>query len=408
MSENNYSALMMKSALTVNVDIDDITLPGIYPVEAGNSSSPSPYAGVLTVYPGDDKQRTFTSDGIIIASSTFNSDLLKWDEWILPLSRNDPGKDIALDNNTRIFLQNIGVRCQDIATLRKLEPTYDTQQTNVICHTAPSLKTPYQIDSGGRFQADLSDTTTTDDNWLCVVTPEGKRWKRVINDTLLNLAWSGVKPGDDITTPLKNAIAYIKKIFIADSGPAFTPVIAINAGNYIISSTIAKPPFIKLVCMGSVDIDASSITSGVLFDVFNDSTIPKPSFSGPGMNCDDISCIGGTLTVTGSGRTDGGVTAFAYGNKSAGLAPCRGVGFRNVTAKFFGSGLSIRPNDTYLLTFSDSRLEQNYTNFITSSVTSINSGEAIVLSNMIFGGSGNDHIYVNSPGMELIFDKCKA
>ncbi|HHS9689907.1 TPA: hypothetical protein ACTW9J_000122 [Klebsiella michiganensis] len=304
-------------------------------------------------------------------------------------------------------LKYIG-RCSTFSELRVIEPQSDKQLIDVICHTTIDTSNPYQIDSGGKFQADFSDTTSTDDNWLCVVTPGGKRWKRVINDTLLNLAWSGVKPGDDITTPLKNAIAYIKKIFIAGSGPAFTPVIAINAGNYIISSTIAKPPFIKLVCMGSVDIDASSISTGVLFDVFNDSTIPKPSFSGPGMNCDDISCVGGTLTVTGSGRTEGGVIAFSYGNKSAGLAPCRGVGFRNVVAKFFGAGLSIRPNDTYLLTFSDSRLEQNYTNFITSSVTSINSGEAIVLSNMIFGGSGNDHIYVNSPGMELIFDKCKA
>ncbi len=265
-------------------------------------------------------------------------------------------------------------RCSNIASLRFIEPQDDRQLIDVVCHTSLDTSNPYQINSGGKFQADYSDSTTLDDNWLCIVTHGGKRWKRIIGDTLLNLAWSGVKPGDDITTPLKNAIAYIKKIFIASSGPAFTPVIAINAGNYIISSTIAKPPFIKLVCMGSVDIDASSITSGVLFDVFNDSTIPKPSFSGPGTNCDDISCIGGTLTVTGSGRTEGGVTAFAYGNKSAGLAPCRGVGFRNVVAKFFGAGLSIRSNDTYLLTFSDSRLEQNYTNFITSSVTSVKEG----------------------------------
>ncbi|HHQ8127405.1 TPA: hypothetical protein ACSUNK_001369 [Klebsiella pneumoniae] len=299
-------------------------------------------------------------------------------------------------------------RCSDVRELRSVEPESDKQNIEIICHTRVDTSTPYQIDSGGRFQADYSDTTTEDDDWLCVVTPKGRRWKRVVSDTLLNLAWSGVKSGDDITEPLKNAIAYIKRIFVSGNAPAFMPVIAINAGDYVISATIVKPPFVKIVCIGSVNIDASSLKTGVLFDIFNDSTIPKPAFSGPGMNCEDVSCIGGTLTLSGSGRINGGVTAFAYGNKAAGLAPCRGVGFRNITVRNFGTGLSLRPNDTYLLTFSNSRIEQNYTNFSVSAVTSNNSGESIVLSNIVFGGAGNDHIYVNAPGLELIFDKCKA
>lgn len=298
---------------------------------------------------------------------------------------------------------------QNLAALRLHEPVRNNQMAYVIAHTSTDTGKPYQVESGGYFRADFSDNTTPDDNWLCVVTASGRRWKRVIENTLLNLAWAGVKDGDDITAPLNAAISYIKALFISNSAPAYTPVISINAGKYAVSSTINKPPFIKLVCLGSVEIEAPSISTGYIIDVFNDSSIPKPGFSGPGMNCDDICCIGGTLTVTGSAKVSNGVTGIIYGNKAAGYAPCRGVGFSNVIIKNCGVGLSLRTYDTYLLTFSNSRLEQNFNNFtVPAPAAAINSGEATVLSNIIFGGSGGAQIYINAPGQELIFDKCKG
>lgn len=305
-------------------------------------------------------------------------------------------------------LKNIG-RVANISSLRAFEPVRDKQQIEIICHTSIDTSKPYQIESGGKFQADFSDTTTADDNWLCIVTTGGKRWKRIINNTLLNLAWAGVKDGDDYTAALKRAISYVKSIFISGNAPAFTPAIAINAGKYIQSETIEKPPFVKLVFLGSVDIDASPITSGNIFDIFNDASIPKPSFSGPGMNGEDISCIGGTLTITGNAKAANGVTGIIYGNKAANFAPCRGVGFRNVIVKNCGIGLAMRTYDTYLLTFSDSRLEQNYNNFVVPAPAStVNSGEATILSNIIFGGAGGAQIYINAPSQEFIFDKCKG
>ena len=49
MSENNYGALMLKSALDTSVDLTIITVPGIYPVTSGNSSAPDSSAGLLVV-----------------------------------------------------------------------------------------------------------------------------------------------------------------------------------------------------------------------------------------------------------------------------------------------------------------------------------------------------------------------
>lgn len=300
-------------------------------------------------------------------------------------------------------------QCSSISELKNTEPDFDQQKIILKNHTANDSRFPYKIKTGGVFVADLADTSTVNDDWLCIVTSGGARWKREIDGTLLNLAWAGVKSGDDITTQLNAAISYLKAIFISGSAPAYTPAIAINAGKYTISSTINKPPFIKIVCLGSVELEAPAIASGAIIDVFNDATIPKPSFSGPGMNCDDISCIGGTLTITGSGKVEGGVTGIVYGNKAANFAPCRGVGFSNVIIKNCSIGLSLRAYDTYLLSFSDSRLEQNFNNFVIPAPASVvNSGEAIVLSNIIFGGSGGAQVYLNCAAMEVIFDKCKG
>lgn len=321
-----------------------------------------------------------------------------------------PLGNIALFSNldSKDGLKYIG-ECTNIAELKNIEPDFDQQKITLKNYIANSSDTPYKIETGGMFSSDLSDTTTSDDGWLCIVTNGGARWKRVIKDTLINLSWAGVKSGDDITSALNTAISYLKSVFIANSAPAYIPAIAINAGKYTVSTTINKPPFIKIVCLGSVELDATSLLSGAVIDVFNDSSIPKPSFSGPGMNCDDLSCIGGTLTITGPGKVENGVTGIVYGNKSANNAPCRGVGFSNVIIKNCSIGLSLRTFDTYLLTFSDSRLEQNFNNFVIPAPASVvNSGEAIVLSNVIFGGSGGAQIYINAQSMEIIFDRCKG
>lgn len=107
MSENNYGALMMKTALSADVHLDELTLPGIYPVEPGNPTSPDPNGGILTIHSGLDKRRSFSSDAIIYASSTLNSTTLLWSQWACPLSRLNPGKDIAEDGNIKTFLSNM-------------------------------------------------------------------------------------------------------------------------------------------------------------------------------------------------------------------------------------------------------------------------------------------------------------
>ena len=76
MSENNYGALMMKSELSTSDNIDELHLSGSYPVPPGNNSSPDLSGGILTIHPGTIKRRTFVSNSLIFAISTYNPDSL--------------------------------------------------------------------------------------------------------------------------------------------------------------------------------------------------------------------------------------------------------------------------------------------------------------------------------------------
>lgn len=84
MSENNYGALMMKSGLSASENIDDVLSPGIYPVSAGNSSAPDTGGGELVVYGGNPNRRTYTSNTIVTATSTYDPQLSQWSAWNFP------------------------------------------------------------------------------------------------------------------------------------------------------------------------------------------------------------------------------------------------------------------------------------------------------------------------------------
>ncbi|MDM3212699.1 pyocin knob domain-containing protein [Citrobacter sp. Cf093] len=109
MSENNYGAFMMKSAVAVSDDINAITQPGIYFIPPANSSSPDNQGGVLTVHSGNPIRRTFTSDSVIALVSTRNGNT--WSAWSGPLSRTNPFGDIKADGAPAIAkaLENLGL-----------------------------------------------------------------------------------------------------------------------------------------------------------------------------------------------------------------------------------------------------------------------------------------------------------
>ncbi|WP_224672796.1 sialate O-acetylesterase [Escherichia coli] len=125
MSENNYSALMIKSALNQSVDIDSYILPGIYPVSSGNASSPHPDSGVLVVYSGTVLQRSFISGSVIIASSSYDQENNVWGEWNFAASRNDLLSSEKGFGASLVRLESGKTLQQEINSLEHLERSAD-------------------------------------------------------------------------------------------------------------------------------------------------------------------------------------------------------------------------------------------------------------------------------------------
>ncbi|EIN8586615.1 hypothetical protein LO507_000001, partial [Salmonella enterica subsp. arizonae serovar 41:z4,z23:-] len=106
MSENNYGALMLKSALDISVDVTKITSPGIYPIIQGNINVPDASAGLLTVSLTPSKpQITFQKENSSVVYSFVNGN------WEKPtatdvdaLAKSQNGGDIP---DKGLFAQNI-------------------------------------------------------------------------------------------------------------------------------------------------------------------------------------------------------------------------------------------------------------------------------------------------------------
>ncbi|EHI1888635.1 phage tail protein [Salmonella enterica] len=116
MSENNYGALMLKSALDISVDVTKITSPGIYPVIHGNASVPDASSGLLKVSLTPSKpQITFQKENSSVIYSFVNGN------WEKPtatdvdaLAKSQNGGDIP---DKKQFARTIGAVTSTTITL---------------------------------------------------------------------------------------------------------------------------------------------------------------------------------------------------------------------------------------------------------------------------------------------------
>ncbi|EHR7760446.1 phage tail protein [Salmonella enterica] len=116
MSENNYGALMLKSALDISVDVTKITSPGIYPIIQGNINVPDASAGLLTVSLTPSKsQITFQKENSSVIYSFVNGN------WESPtatdvdaLAKSQNGDDIP---DKKQFARTIGAVTSTTITL---------------------------------------------------------------------------------------------------------------------------------------------------------------------------------------------------------------------------------------------------------------------------------------------------
>ncbi|HCA6517864.1 hypothetical protein I0F14_14505 [Klebsiella pneumoniae] len=245
MSENNYGALMMKSSLNVVDDIDFIKNPGIYPVPAGNTTAPDSSGGVLIISGGDIRVRHFTSKSIILATSNFNKNTQKWENWSTSSSKeNLASTDYGLGDSL--------VMHSDGKSVREHIDDYLDLKRNVTTLKALKITADGSTDQTAEFQAVLDSFAAQDEYW-CI---DGNGATLVISDMLtIDVARVGLS-----NIVIKHTI---------ESSPI--PVYALRIDGSAFSDRRSKGRFAKFESVwlyGSVNRNKSNV-HGVLIEPSN-------------------------------------------------------------------------------------------------------------------------------------------
>ncbi|HID9080014.1 TPA: hypothetical protein ACXIWY_002247, partial [Klebsiella pneumoniae] len=123
---------------------------------------------------------------------------------------NDVTHFVLMDGDT--LRQNLGSgdglklvgRCANVALLRTTEPTQNIQLIRTVSYSTGLA--PDMPRGGSDYEYDPDDTTTADDGILTIVTSDGARWKKILNDLSLTCADAGVFPSGDDDTDALNAL----------------------------------------------------------------------------------------------------------------------------------------------------------------------------------------------------------
>ncbi|MFY0829332.1 phage tail fiber protein, partial [Klebsiella pneumoniae] len=150
--------------------------------------SPESSIGMLPNIAGrKNKLIAFNSDGNPIA--------------VLPESGS--ATDVMIEIGAADGQKYIG-RCADVSALRAIEPTQNIQLIRTISYSTGLA--PDMPRGGSDYEYDPDDTTTADDGILTIVTSDGARWKKILNDLSLTCADAGVFPSGDDDTDALNAL----------------------------------------------------------------------------------------------------------------------------------------------------------------------------------------------------------
>lgn len=211
-------------------------------------------------------------------------------------------------------------KCDDISTLRTIEPDIDGQRIFVDKHTTSIAPNESGDSGGGWFYADLTDSTANDDNGVVIVTSGGKRWKRDLSNV------RGITP----------------KMFGAWMDAP-----------YIDGTTIQGTPYPKAPSMGAADLSATHNDGAAMLAAYTASIahnipllIEQPIYIGSTQI--DISAYrwdGVMLNLIGDSprksiiytSTTGGFVSTSWGHNLS----VENIAFRNADADYVGCPLMI-------------------------------------------------------------------
>ncbi|QHJ85729.1 MAG: hypothetical protein [Cystoviridae sp.] len=310
--------------------------------------------------------------------------------------------------------------CPDVATLRTIEPTAADQSITVVryatgCPIANKTVT-----------YDATDTTTVDDGYSVFVTSGGKRWK-VDTSAGLDLKFTGLKSDGSNFGSIINAFAISEVKKIVSAGSFLAGITRINVpaklgpvvGSYTIDQDIVLPSFMTLVFEDFCEIVDKGTTGYAI--AFNNS----PFYTNYGMKgsyvtefvhsqgAKGISVLAGMphlVGVSGDGKTSTrsglfvGNTLGSTDTKE--VLNVRDMTFDGIQIRQFFIGVDTTSKNTYLLTFNNFIIANNYYNVSNSVADAANGGERITFNNATIGNAVGHNIAPNAVGQGLEFHSC--
>ncbi|WP_407209840.1 phage tailspike protein [Citrobacter portucalensis] len=138
-------------------------------------------------------------------------------------------------------------RCKNVISLRAIEPTVENQLINVVEHTDGIGI------GGGFFEYDSSDHSSLDDDGITIVTPGGKRWKRICKEVYAD--YYGVVPDGITAVDVK-----INKALQAAKNSVVKTLI-LSEGHYAINSALKVPSYVRVKGAGKLKTTIFALAS---------------------------------------------------------------------------------------------------------------------------------------------------
>ncbi|MCF6969817.1 hypothetical protein [Klebsiella variicola] len=301
-------------------------------------------------------------------------------------------------------------RCAHFTALRGTEPEMDRQWIILKC----------AIDGGPVINATFThyaeDTTSSDDDYRCIVTAGGKRWHADVTGGAIDIRLAGLLADGSNLGQCANKIVRGEVAKIISGGLSYLQVFTdifvpsslspVSKTQYKITAQIVAPTFFGFCSDGDVKI-ASGLTGNTAF-VFKNDAFPgltgaaapvvnmqgKIGFSTPGM-----------FELIGGGRNTSLVAGVEVGNTTSGsdVLDCRDLKLGRIRVREFRYGLKWNPVDSYIIDLGGAHLVRNFFNLY-SSGDKVNSGERISVKSGTIGNAVQANIYWDSPGQNVTFD----
>lgn len=209
------------------------------------------------------------------------------------------------------------------------------------------------------------------------------------------------------TDGIRKALAKVTQI-AQNLGVTQVPAIELPAGIYRLDDTLALAPWHKLVSLGNVELNFEALDAskdGIVLR--NDQTaILEGDAKGASM-APFLSGKGGTIFVKGPGKAAAQGWGVRVGDTVAASGNIRDTGGEHVIVTGWRGALRYDPINTYLLTWTKCRFEQNREEqlYVTSDTAVTNSGEKMTFRDCVFSAA-NHAVYHNCDGFMYEFDGC--